>query len=68
MFVVLQSRKCFLAECNCSSHGEAAEDESVPSILTVTFITFDILFRVRKCGSVCRLPLFSLPGVGAILP
>jgi len=60
MFVVLQSRKCVLAECYCSSHGEVAEDESVPSILTVTFITSDILVRVRKCSTVRSLPLFSL--------
>lgn len=42
MFVVLQSRKCFLAERCCSSHVEVAGDESVPSILTVTCITSDI--------------------------
>lgn len=42
MFVVLQSRKCFLAECCCSSHGEVAGDEFVLSVLTVTFITSDI--------------------------
>lgn len=45
-----------------------AEDESVPSILTVTFITSDILFGVKERSSVCSLPLFSAPDARAILP
>lgn len=70
MFVVLQSRKCFLAECCCSSHGEVAGDEFVPSVLTVTFITSDIFcLELRNVAVfVACLCSVSLLDAGGISP